>query len=308
MVQTELCFLCPDYSVCCTFITEWAGLTGSPQGERECKASETSSAFIKNMKAFKHASYPRCSEHISQRRTAGRAGLTLPGARPPSSPPIPRVWGSVSSWGTGQPRQSPGPGWRRSGPPHDAALDDVLVAGGRRRLRLLGLRRVQPGGAGAEQGAVRGAAPPPALPALVLLLQVAVQGRRELLLPPRRLHKGRGSVGWSAGQGFFIGGDGAGVPRAARGQQETQQSTPSTSQHPAGASQHPMGHPSTELEHPSTQWGIPAFNGASQHRTGASQHPAGTFQDRAEASQHPRNISAHSWIIPASNWSIPVPH
>lgn len=210
---------------------------------RECKASETSSGFIKNTKASKHASYPRCSGHTARSsRNPGSAGaslgqpgrkarLALPTPRPPSSHPH-----SEEAQFKGLNPQSPGPGR----PSSDAPDADVLIAGGRRCLRLLGARRVQPGRAGPEQGAVGGAAPAAALPALLILLilQVAVQGRRELLLPPRRLHKGRGTVGRSAGQGFFVGGDGTGVPGAARGEEETQQCT--------------------HRQHPTPSWSIPA--------------------------------------------------
>lgn len=145
---------------------------------------------------------------------------------------------------------------------------------------MLGL---QPGRAGTEQGAVGGAAPAAALPALVLL-QVAVQGRRELLLPPRGLDVGWGTMGRSAGQGFFVGGDGAGVPRAAREKEETQQRTPST-----GASQHPTtGAP----QHLSTGASLCPVNQSHPcaPSTGTSQHPS------TGASQHPIN---------PINWSIP---
>lgn len=49
---------------------------------RECKASETSSGFIKNTKASKHASYPRCSGHTARSsRNPGSAGAIARKAR-----------------------------------------------------------------------------------------------------------------------------------------------------------------------------------------------------------------------------------
>lgn len=126
--------------------------------------------------------------------------------------------------------------------PSGAAATDVLVAGRRRCPRLRRVLGLQPGGAGAEQGAVGGAAAAAALPALVLL-QVVVQRSRPLLLPRRRLQQGRGAVGRSAAQGFFVGGDGAGVPGAGRGGEDTWQCTlsPGASlRPPVGASQLPV--------------------------------------------------------------------